>query len=145
MEFILIAQIPNLIYVSLRVYSYIQVFELNLTFNHNISVSPNNPRSFSAYNNELYVGTAQGLVLVIVNKIVTHTFTGCPAWISSLNSDNYGRIAIACYSNNLVNLYYYNGTSTGKSLTTSESPTYVGFDSKGRFVFLSKTEISIYF
>ncbi len=59
--------------------------------------------------------------------------------------DNYGFIAIACYSNNLVNLYYCNRTSTGKSLATPASPTYVGFDSKGRFILLTLTQVRIYY
>ncbi len=84
--------------------------------------------------------------MVILYKIVIRSFTGCSSSpIYSIVVDNYGLIAIACYFNNLVNLYYYNGTSTGKSLTTPKSPTYVGFDSKGRFVLLLKTEISIYY
>ncbi len=136
----------NLIYVAPRAYSYIQVFDLNLTLNHTISVSPNNPRSFGEYNHELYASTNQFLVLVIVNKIVIRSFTGCSSGPSySLVADNYGFIAIACFSNNLVNLYYYNGTSTGKSLTTPAYPTYVGFDSKGRFVLLSQYQIRIYY
>jgi hypothetical protein len=136
----------NLIYVAPTGYTYIQVFDLNLTLNHTISVSPNNPRSFDEYNNELYVGTSQSIVLVIVNKIVLRNFTVCSSSsIFSLVIDNSGLIAMVCYSNNLVNLYYYNGTSTGKSLTTPVSPTYVGFDSKGRFVLLSQYQISIYY
>ncbi len=136
----------NLIYVASTGYKYFQVFDLNLTLNHNISVSPNNPRSFGEYNNELYVGTNQLLVLVIVNKIVIRNFMGCSSSpIFSLVIDNYGLIAIVCYSNNLVNLYYYNGTSTGYNLTTPTKPTYVGIDSKGRFVLLSQYQISIYY
>ncbi len=136
----------NFIYVAPTVYSYIQVFDLNLTFNHTISVDPNNPRSFSEFNNELYVGTSQSIVLVIVNKIVIRSFTGCSSGpLYSLVADNYGLIAIACFSDHLFNLYYYNGTSTGKSLAAPVHPTYVGFDSKGRFVFLSLFQMSIYY
>jgi hypothetical protein len=136
----------NFIHLAPTGCTYIQVFDLNLTLNHNISVSPNVPRSFSAYNNELYVGTDQNLVLVIVNKIVIRNFMGCSSGpLYSLVADNHGFIAIACYSNNLVNLGYYNGTSTGKSLTTPFYPTYVGFDSKGRFVLLSYYQMSIYY
>jgi hypothetical protein len=67
----------NLIYVAPTGYTYIQVFDLDLIINCTISVSPNNPRSFGEYDNELYVGTNQLLVLVIVNKIVIRSFTGC--------------------------------------------------------------------
>jgi hypothetical protein len=117
-----------------------------LTLNHNIGVSPNNPRSYDEYNNELYVGTNQLLVLVIVNKIVIRSFTGCSSGpLYSLVADNYGFIAIACFSNNLVNLYYYNGTSTGYNLTTPTKPAYVGFDSKGRFILLTLNQIRIYY
>jgi hypothetical protein len=136
----------NLFYVASTGYSYIQVFDLNLNLNCTISISPNKPRSFSEYNNELFVGTDSSFVLVIVKKIVIRSFTGCSSGpLYSIVADNYGLIAIACYSNNLVNLYYCNGSSTGKSLTTSVSPIYVGFDSKGRFILLMKTEINIYY
>ncbi len=51
----------NLIYVAPTGYTYFQVFDLNLTLNHTVRLLTNNnnynPRSFSAYNNELYVGT----------------------------------------------------------------------------------------
>ncbi len=136
----------NLIYAASTGYKYFQVFDLNLTLNHNISVSPNNPRSFGEYNNELYVGTSQSIVLVIVNKIVIRNFTGCSSSpIYSIVVDNYGLLAMVCYSNNSINLYHYNGTSTGYNLTTPTKPTYVGIDSKGRFVLLSQYQISIYY
>jgi hypothetical protein len=136
----------NLIYAAPTGYTYIQVFDLNLTLNHTTSVSPNNPRSFGEFNNELYVGTSQSIVLVIVNKIVIRNFKGCSSGpLYSLVADNYGFIAIACFSNNLVNLYYYNGTSTGYNLTTPTKPAYVGFDSKGRFILLTLNQIRIYY
>ena len=136
----------NLIYAASTGYTYFQVFDLNLTLNHTISVYPNNPRSFDEYNNELYVGTSQSIVLVIVNKVVIRNFTGCSSSsIFSLVIDNYGLIAMVCYSNNLVNLYYNNGKSTGYNLTTPTKPTYLGIDSKGRFVLLSQYQISIYY
>jgi hypothetical protein len=87
-----------------------------LTLNHNIGVSPNNPRSYDEYNNELYVGTNQLLVLVIVNKIVIRSFMGCSSGLLySLVVDNCGLMAIVCRQNNLVNLFNYNETSTGES------------------------------
>ncbi len=51
---------------------------------------------------------------------------------------------ISCPANDLINLYYSNGTYTVNSLTTSPNPMYVGFDSKGRYVLISKNQISIY-
>jgi hypothetical protein len=134
----------NLIYAAPSGLTYIQVFDLNLILNYTIDLSLNFslncPVSISEYNNELYVGTNNGLVLVIVNKIVIRYFSGCSLVpIYSLVFDNCGLMAITCSAYNLINLYYYNGTSTRKNLTTP-GIVYVGFDSKGRFVLLSSTE-----
>jgi hypothetical protein len=83
---------------------------------------------------------------VVANKIVIRSFTACSSGsISSIGFDENGLMAISCESINLVNLYYYNGTFTGKSLTIPANPTYVGFDSKGHFVVISKTQISVYY
>jgi hypothetical protein len=137
----------NLIYVASIAYTYFKVFDLNLTLKHNVSVSPNNPRSFAVYNNELYVGTLQGKVCVIVRKTIVRSFTGCSiaSLISSMIFDNCGLIAISCSSNNLIDLFYSNGTFAGKKLNSFSNPEYIGFDSKGRFVLISKTQISIYY
>jgi hypothetical protein len=136
----------NEIYVSSQQYKYIQVFHLNLTLKYNISTSSYNSRSFSEYNNQLYVGTIQSIVLVIVNKEIIRKFTVCLGmdYVTSIVSDNFGLMAFSCYSNNSVKLYFSNGTFTSKSLTSSAGLNYACFDSKGQFVLISQTQINIY-
>ena len=136
----------NLIYVAALGYTYFQVFDGNLTLVNTVSIAPSNPRSFCEYNNELYVGTLQGLVYVIANKAYIRTFTGCSsASVSSIVSDSFGYIMTSCESTSVINLYYYNGTFTGNSLNTPSLAYYVGYDSKGRFVLLTQFQLSIYY
>ena len=52
-------------------------------------------------------------------------------------------MATTC-SNNDLYLYYPNGTFTRKNITTPASPRYIGYDSSGRFVQISWTQINIY-
>ncbi len=136
----------NLIYVAPMSRTYLEVFDLNLTLKYQVNLTSNQPHSFSECNNELYVGTIQGSVLVIVNKVIIRSFTGCSgSTITSMVFDDFGLMAISCIFNNTLNLYDYNGTFTGKSLPTPSTPQYVGFDSKGRFVLISQFKISIYY
>jgi hypothetical protein len=135
----------NSIYVAPNTYTYFQVFDLNLTLKYTVSISTYRPYSFSEYNNELYVGTTLGLILVINNKIVKLSFTVCSgSTITSTVSDNFGLMAISCENYNLVKFYYHNGIFTGKNLTTPQNSMFVGFDSKGHFVQISKFQISVY-
>ncbi len=136
----------NLIYVAPSAHNYFQVFDLNLTLYNNVSVSPHNPRSLAEYDNELYVGTLADFVLVVVNKAIIRSFTACSgSRLSSMVFDEFGLMAIACRDNNLVKLFYSNGTYTTKSLATTNIPVYVGFDTKGRFVMSIRTFLNIYY
>jgi hypothetical protein len=141
----------NLIYVASKLYTYIQVFDLNLTYKYIVNLPPAyNARSFGEYNNELYVGTYNSIVLVVVNKAIIRNFTACIDFnsISSIVFDNYGFIGIACQKddqNNSVELYYFNGTFVGKKLTTPARTVFFGLDSKERFVLMSQKKISIYY
>ena len=135
----------NLIYAAPLSYKYYQVFDLNLNLLYNVSVSSYNPISFSEYNNELYVGTIQSIVLVIVNKNIIRSFNVCSSSeVTSMVFDKCGFLSISCCTNNSVGLYYFNGTFTGKSLTTTTGSYYIGFDSEGRFILISANQIIIY-
>ena len=135
----------NLIYAASRFYTYFQVFNTNLTLNYTVNVSSYYQYSFSEYNNELYIGTTNNTVLVVVNKVIIRSFNGCSASpLNSIVSDNFGFMAISCETISKIDFYHSNGTYTGNSLTTSSNPMYVGFDSKGRFVLISQNQISIY-
>ena len=136
----------NLIYVASKAYYYIQVFNINLTLNDTLNINSYNPYSLSEYNNELYVGTTTGSILVVVNRAIIRSFTVCSSSrANSIVFDNFGLLAITCESNSIINFYYSNGTYTGNSLATTLYPMFVGFDSKRRFVYLSKSQIKIHY
>ena len=48
------------------------------------------------------------------------------------------------YTSTKFYLFSQNGSFTGKSISTPLYPQYIGFDSKGRFIQISKKQISIY-
>jgi hypothetical protein len=135
----------NLIYVTPEALQVIHVFNLNLTLNDIISVAPYNPRSINEHNNELYVGTTDGTVLVIVNKQVIKQFNGCNRqnfMLSSILFDINNNMATSC-DNNQFYLYNTSGTYLNKSIPTVSFPWYIGFDSKSRLVVVTKTQISL--
>jgi hypothetical protein len=135
------------IYVAPSSLTEIQVFHLNLTNSHKISVAPYNPFSISEYNNKMYVGTTSGTILVMQNEIIINEFNGCNmanAALTSILFDQYGYMATSCDLRNKLYLYTQNGTYTGTSLSTPALPRYIGFDTKGRFVLISFNQISIY-
>jgi hypothetical protein len=111
-----------------------------------MNVSPNIPYSFSEYNNELYAASINGIVLVLVNKLIIRSFTACSTHVLNyIFSYNFDFMAISCETISQINFYYSTGTYTGKSLATPLNPMYVGFDSKGRLVIISQNQISIHY
>jgi hypothetical protein len=138
----------NFIYVAVSFYNEIHVFDLNLSLNHNISTSTFQPWSIAEYNNQLYVGTTNGTILVIVNEVILHTFNGCngnSAVLSSVLFDQCGYMATSCNNpTNQLFLYHPNGTYFSKNYQTPANPRYIGYDSKGHFVQISAFQINIY-
>jgi DNA-binding beta-propeller fold protein YncE len=137
----------NLIYTAPYSFNVIHVFNLNLSFSHNISTSTYKPFSISGYNNQMFVGDfSNGKILVIENERIVNEFNGCNGnlfMLSHILFDDCGLMATSC-NNNQLYLYYPNGTYIGKSLNTPPNPRYIGFDSKGRFIQISWEKISIY-
>ncbi len=134
------------IYVAPVNLKEIQVFDLNLAYNHKISISPYIPWTISEYNNKMFVGTSNGTILVIENDRIINQFNGCNAASNQLTSilfDQYGYMATICSFPQLY-LYNSNGTYTGTSLSTPSNTRYIGFDAKGRFVVISRYQISVY-
>ena len=125
----------------------IQVLNLNLCLNHNISTSTYQPFSIAEFNNQIYVGDYfTGTILVIVNEVIINTFNGCNGnaiWLTYILFDNCGLMATSCH-NNQLSLYHSNGTYLRKNFTTPSGPHYFGFDSIGRFFQISHSEIIIY-
>ena len=113
-----------------------------------ISTLPHTPWSITESSNKLYVGAKGGIILVYENEILINQFNGCEensVWLYSILFDQNGNMATAC-SSPTYKLYLFspNGSFTGKSITTTDRPQYIGFDSKGRFILNSDKQISIY-
>ena len=125
----------------------VHLFDLNLHLNGSISTSEYNPWSIVGFDNQIYIGTLQGVVIVIFNKTITTSFKGCLgiSLISSILFDQLGYMAITCLNENRLYLYNSNGFYVGKSLATGVFPLYTEFDSIGRFVLLSQNQISIFY
>jgi hypothetical protein len=137
----------NFIYTTPITFSAIHVFNLTLSFNHQFSISPYKPYSITDYNNQIYVGTTIGTILVIENEMILQTFNGCngnSVWLTYILFDNCGLMATSCKTINHLYLYYPNGTYVGKNLTAPTEPRYMGYDSNGEFVQISYPQISIY-
>jgi hypothetical protein len=136
------------IYAAPMSLTEIQVFDLNLAYNHNISISPYKPYSISEYNNKMFVGTTNGTILVIQNEMIINQFNGCngdSVQLTSILFDQYGYMATICSDpTNKLYLYNSNGTYTGTSLSTPVNPRYIGFDTKGRFILISYYQMIIY-
>ena len=136
----------RLLYVAPYALTEIHVFNLNPTLSHSFLISPYRPWSFEGYNNQLYVGTTNGIVLVVQNDVIVNQFNGCGGnsiWLTSILFDHYGYFATSCYNDKLY-LLFANGTYTGKVITTPINPFYIGFDSKDHFIQLSKSQTTIY-
>ena len=124
----------------------IGLFSYDFVYISSISLSVSTVTwAITEYNNSLYVGTTKGSILKIQNNAILQTIPVCSAntYIDSFDLDEYGYMAITCYTDNTLYLYYANGTSASKTLTVS-LPEYSSFDSKGRYIILSNSHISIY-
>ncbi len=136
----------DLIYVASSYFEVINVFNLNLTLNDSISTTPYQPWSINENNNELYVGTTNGTVLVILNQQIIKQFNGCNKQsvdIYSILFDDFNNMATSC-DNNQLYLYNTSGSYLNKSIPTANDPRYIGLDSKSRLVVVTSTQISLY-
>jgi hypothetical protein len=136
----------DFIYVASNTFPMIYVFNLNLALNDTFSTAPHLPWSINAYNNQLFVGTYNGTMLVIVNKQIIKQFNGCNQQIVALYSilfDGTNNMATSC---NSKQIYSYNTTGTylNKSITTIYSARYIGLDSQSRLVIVTNTQIYLY-
>ena len=126
----------------------VEVFSLELNLIRRVSTEPYQPWSITFSSNQLYVGTGEGIILVYQNEEIIKQFNGCngnSVRLMSILFEPNGYMATTCYSpTNKLFLFSPNGSFTGKSLTTPDRPQYIGFDSKGRFIQISKKQISIY-
>jgi len=136
----------DLIYAAPDNFQMVHVFNLNLTLNDSISITPYSPWSINENNNELYVGTNNGTILVIVNKQIIKQFNGCnqqSILLLSILFDDFNNMATSC-SNYQLYLYNTAGTYLNKSILTVSYPYYIGLDSKSRLVVVTSTQVSLY-
>ena len=98
------------------------------------------------------MGTWHGFILVYQNEILINQFDGCDgnnACLSSILFDQNGYIATSCDDSKLY-LFSPDGAFSGKRITTPDNPdnpdypNCIGFDPKGRFILISRYQISIY-
>jgi hypothetical protein len=135
----------DLIYVAdFTIFYCISVFNRNLTLIESINIG-NKPYGLADYDDKLFVGTMNGTILVIQNKIVINTYSTICNYITSLLVDNDGYIIIACVSPQSAYIYHTNGTNTGKKITTYGNPQFINFDSKGRLIISSTGQFNIYY
>ncbi len=135
-----------LIYVAPTYLNIIDVFNKNLTLNDTFSTASYYPWSINEHNNELYVGTRNGTMLVIVNKIIINQFYGCnrqSVILLSILFDDLNNMATSCNHNQLY-LYNTTGTYLNKSIRTVFNPLNFGLDSKGSLVVITWAQISLY-
>ena len=66
-------------------------------------------------------------------------------YITSIIFDQSGYIATNCYTSSKLYLHNNNLTYTGKSISTSEYPNSMAFDSKDRLVVFSINETYLYY
>ena len=136
----------DFIYVAAYYFYAINVFNLNIDLSYKISTLAYSPFSITAFNNQLYVGTDTGTILVIENKVIKDTFTGCngnSVLLTYILFDSCGLMATSCYTNQ-SSLYDLNGRYLKTIYPTLAYPTYIGYDSKGHFIRISKSEMNIY-
>ena len=134
----------DLIYVAAQNLSSIFIFNRSIALIEKIGIGYK-PFALAEYGNKLFVGTKNGTILVIYNKTVINTYISICSSINSLLIDNDGYIIIACNSPNAAYIYHINGTYTGNKITTSVAPYFVNFDTKGRLIISSNTQIDIYY
>ena len=138
----------GLIYVAEWYLNEIHVFNLDLTLIRRFSTSPHQPSSITISSNQLYVGTDNGIVLVYQNESLINQLNGCNGnidYVTSILFDPNGFMATTCsYPTNKLYLFSPDGSFTNKTITTPSDPSYIGFDSKGRFIIISGYQISIY-
>ena len=129
----------NILYVAGYKLNSIQLFDLNLTSIGEISTNSFYTYSVSAYENEMFVGTTNGKILVILNNIITNTFSGCngnSVQLLMFLIDEFDNMMTSCDNQNLY-LYNINGSYTNKQITPPSSASFIGFDSKLRFLTVS--------
>ena len=123
----------DLIYVLASNLQGIYVFDVDLTLTDSFPTAPYTPWSLNEYKNQLYVGTRNGTIIVILNKQIINKFDGCNGQITTLCSilfDQFDNMATGCYYDGQLYLYNRTGSYLNKTITVVDAPEYMGFASK---------------
>jgi hypothetical protein len=140
----------NLIYVASNYWYTIDVFDLNISKIDSISTLTNStfyyPWSLQGNGDKLFCGTDQGVLLVILNKLIIQTINVCniSSRLSSILFDQYGYVGFTCKNENILKLYYTNLSYTGLQKALPANPEFINFDEKGRFIVISDKRITVY-
>ena len=108
-------------------------FDVDLTLTDSFPTAPYTPWSLNEYKNQLYVGTRNGTIIVILNKQIINKFDGCNGQITNLCSilfDQFDNMATGCYYDGQLYLYNSTGSYLNKTITEVDAPEYMGFASK---------------
>jgi hypothetical protein len=135
----------DLIYIGTEASKSINIFNRNLTLLGNINTPGYTPYAFAEYNNEIFAGTKESIVLVFKNNVMIRSFNTVCGLISSIFIDSYGFILLLGFNSGYVYLYHTNGTYIIQGISTSISPFFMNFDSKGRLIITSNNDIKIYY
>jgi hypothetical protein len=135
----------DLIYVGTQENQRIDIFNRYLTLIGNINIPGYRPYSIAEYDNKMFVGTMEGSILVIENGVIIRNLTTVCGFIPSIMIDTYGNLLILSHSKSSVYLYHKNGSNFGTVISTSSSPWFINFDSKGRLIITSEKDIKIYY
>ena len=133
------------LYVSNFRAQTIYMFQRNLTIYDNFTLPAlYNPTAINGYNDKIYVGTVDGLILLIVNKIIIQIISTYNSilGINGIFVDAYGFIVPV--SPTTLSLFYPNLTLTGLNIS-SNGGYGVGFDSNNRFVIVYRNYLYFYY
>ena len=138
----------NLIYLTAPFIKTILYFDLNLVYIGSFLVYPYTPCSIAGYSNQMFVGTLNGYILVIVNQTIINSFMGCNGnsiRIISILFDNYGNMATASDSASYLYLYNTIGVFQNKNISLQTGyPNFISFNSRSELVVSTWRSVYIY-
>ena len=144
----------SLLLVSSSSSPVINVYNLNLTLIRNITV-PNPNNYIVEYNGLLYVSSTGSDIMVLHNEIFKSSISTVCSDITALAIDQFGIIAISCFSGSVCYIYLYSAKTTTFTGQSWQSPliyvTNIGFDGIGNLIistyyglhFFTKSTITI--
>ncbi len=134
----------NIFYIAAEFLFKIDIFDRNLTLLFSISTGALNPYSMHVYNDQLIIGSTNGIVFFVQNDAILKNFSTLCAQHNMVFADQFGYFAIACFQTSIAYIYHVNGTYMNIMMSTALQPTHMRFDMKGQFIVDTVNEIEIY-